>query len=164
MGALSGLVFGAVMSLLFIPLLYLAGELKAGICLSLGCAVTFGGALGWFSLVASRRLRSKIPMRAGESLIHQGPANHFVDKEAVGGWLYLTNQRLLFASHGANFFVHKWEAPLSTIEGVRTCATLKVIPNGIVVSTTDGERRFAVDGRALWKNQIDTTLCIPLRD
>ena len=162
MGTLSGLLFGAGMGLLFIPLLYLAGDVKDGIGLSLGCGVAFGGAMGWFSLIASRRLRSKIPLRGGESLIHQGPANHFVGKEAVGGWLYLTNQRLLFASHGANFFVHEWEAPLSAIEGVSICVTLKIIPNGIVVSTTDGERRFAVDGRVRWKNQIDTSRCVAL--
>ncbi len=87
-------------------------------------------------------------------MLHQGPANHLVGKEAVGGWLYLTDQRLVFVSHGVNAFAHAWEAPLHAVLAAARCVTRGLLPNGIRVEATEGARRFVVSRRSVWETLI----------
>jgi hypothetical protein len=61
-------------------------------------------------------LRPRIQLADGETLIHQGPANVFIIARAGGGWLFLANARLVFASHSLNLFDHSWEASLGDID------------------------------------------------
>jgi hypothetical protein len=73
----------------------------------------------------------------------------------VGGWLYLTDQRLVFLSHGFNIQEHKLSIPLEEIVEARPCATARIIPNGLRIVTTEGEERFVVEGRRSWADEIE---------
>ena len=103
---LAGVAFGVGMSVLFVPLFYLAGQIQNGINLSAVTGALFGLAIGWFSYSTEKKFRTRgVHLHPGETLVHQGPANHFVGRESVGGWLCITNQRLFFESHKLNNFL-----------------------------------------------------------
>ena len=158
MGLLAATVFAVAMALLIVPVMYFLQELEIGIYLSVGAGFVFGLTMAWISYRAAQHFDSRIELFTGETLLHQGPANHYVDNEAVGGWVYLTNKRILFVSHNLNYFIHNWEAPLSEVVGVSLCKTMKVIPNGLVLHTTQGDRTYVVEKRKRWQREINKAL------
>jgi hypothetical protein len=96
-----------------------------------------------------------IQLVEGEVIIKEGPANHFKGAEAVGGKLYLTNQRLFFKSHTVNVHVHEESYRLEDITSVRLRNTLGIVPNGMAVLLKDGrEEKFVVYGRKDWMEKI----------
>ena len=91
------------------------------------------------------------PLGIGELPVHSGPANHWRGVESVGGWLYLTNQRLLFTPHAVGFQTRPSDIALSDIASVEASASLWIIPNQMVVVTRSGAReKFVVQGREQW--------------
>jgi hypothetical protein len=72
----------------------------------------------------------------------------------VGGWLYLTDKRLLFRPHGFNVQRHELSIPLADVADVQTCSTAWVIPNGLHLVTSKVDERFVVEGRRDWVEQI----------
>lgn len=99
------------------------------------------------------------PLEIGELPIHSGPANHWRGLESVGGWLYLTNQRLLFTPHAVGFQTAPWSVPLFDVASVEAGASLWVIPNQIVVVTRAGKReKFVVQSREQWVGMIQAHL------
>lgn len=155
----AGAGFGVAMSVLLVPVYYLLGQVKTGVLISAAAGVLFALLIGGFCYVAERRFRAcKVIFHPGEYLVHQGPANHFVGHESVGGWLRLTNQRLFFQSHTLNHFVHGWDAPLQQVTGIKLCLTLLVVPNGIRVATSQGIRQFVVSHRKEWQQKIEHAL------
>jgi hypothetical protein len=155
----AGLAFGLAMGVFLVPAFFLVGQFIVGVYASVAAGVLFALGMGWFAYSAEEAFRSyRVALNPGETLIHEGPANHFVGKEAAGGWLRLTNQRLFFDSHGMNYFVHGWDAPLAEVLGVSLCLTYKLVPNGIRVSTSQGTRQFVVANRRHWKQCIENAL------
>jgi len=117
--------------------------------------VIFGPLFAWMMISFSHSAwvkRSATPtFEPGERVVREGPANHFRRLEAVGGWLYLTNQRLVFKSHRLNIQRHQLSLPLDRIATARPSMTAWVIPNGLQVLTKDGRgERFVVEGRGEW--------------
>ena len=55
------------------------------------------------------------PVFVGETMLRNGPANHFVGVEGVGGWLYLTSGRLYFRSHSLNIQNHECSLMLDDV-------------------------------------------------
>lgn len=97
----------------------------------------------------------EIQLAVGETIIKEGPANHFKGAESVGGKLYLTNQRLFFKSHTLNLQVHEESYPLDQIVSTRRRNTLGIVPNGLAVHLKDGrEEKFVVWGRGDWMKKI----------
>jgi hypothetical protein len=95
-------------------------------------------------------------MQAVEGTIYEGPANHFMGIESVGGKLYLTAETLIFISHSINIQVHQMSIPLRDIVDVRAVNTLGVVPNGLHVDTIAGTtERFVVYKRKLWISEIN---------
>ncbi len=95
----------------------------------------------------------------GELPIHSGPANHWRGLESVGGWLHLTNQRLLFTPHAVGFQTAPSSIPLFDIASVEPSASMWIIPNQIVVVTRSGAReKFVVQAREQWVGMIRTHL------
>ena len=100
----------------------------------------------------------------GEVFVKEGAATMQRGIEGVGGWLYLTNQRLVFESHRFNIQTGVTQIYLGTISQVRPCWSrflmIPVVPNSIAVSTTEGtEHRFMVYGRRTWTEEIEKTRC-----
>ncbi len=95
----------------------------------------------------------KTPLAANETLVKEGMANLFKGVEAVGGKLYLTDQRLVFESHAFNVQTGATAIPLETISRVEKTWTkllglIPLIPNSIVVSNDAGEDfKFVLNGK-----------------
>jgi hypothetical protein len=120
----------------------------------LAAGLLFGLLLAAFAAWQGSRFTLETPSLEGEDLLKQGPANHFRGWEGVGGWLYLTDKRLLYRSHRFNVQNHELSMPLGEVVEVQTCLTAWVIPNGLRVVTTQGTERFVVEGRRSWLEEI----------
>jgi GRAM domain len=102
----------------------------------------------------------KIDLRPNEKLIREGGANLQRGIEAVGGKLFLTDQRLFFQSHSINVQTGATEIPLSDIRGTELCWTkflgvIPLFPNTLAVHTVSGvEYRFVLYGRKEWATAI----------
>lgn len=84
--------------------------------------------------------------RNNEELIFESPANHFRNKEAIGGLLSFTNQRIVFKSHDVNIQNHTWEIQTSDITKVSERKTWGIIPNGLLIETNKNRtEKFVVD-------------------
>jgi len=103
----------------------------------------------------------KTEFLSGEKPVKDGAANLQRGIETVGGWLYLTNQRLIFEAHAFNVQSGRTIIPLASITGARTCWTkflnlIPLFPNSIAVATKEGtEYRFVTFGRQAWIDAID---------
>ena len=102
----------------------------------------------------------KTPALANETPIKDGAANLQRGIETVGGWLYLTNQRLVFEAHAFNVQTGATIIPLARISGTRLCWTkflnlIPLFPNSMAVSTEDREYRFVLFGRQKWLDAIE---------
>ena len=146
----AGVPFGLLMGLFF-ALRYGSAFGCAG---GLAGGVLFGLTMGSFVAWQSSRFSRQAPALEGERIRHQGPANHFRGWEGVGGWLYLTDKRLLFQSHGFNVQRHELSMPLTEVADVQACSTAWVIPNGLRIVTEKSAERFVVEGRRDWVEQI----------
>lgn len=95
----------------------------------------------------------------GEQGLCEGPANLFRGIVAVGGWLWLTNQRLAFRPHKVNVRAEVKSWPLGSIQGAMPVSTFLIIPNGLKVDLTDGTSlQFVVYERKLWAQEIEKAL------
>jgi hypothetical protein len=88
-------------------------------------------------------------MAKEETLLKQGAANRAVKFGNVGGWLYLTETRLVFIKLGLRA-QEPVSIPLSQIVGVEPCLTLFIIPNSLRIRTKDAEERFVLSDRQGW--------------
>ena len=146
----TGVPFGLFMGLF----LSFKNGISLGIGLGLASGLSFGLLLAAFATWQGSRFERKAPSLDGEQLLKQGPANHFRGWEGVGGWLYLTNKRLLFLSHSVNIQNHALSMPLTEIEEIQTCSTAWIIPNGLRIVTAQGVERFVVEGRRRWLEEV----------
>ena len=146
----AGVPFGLLMGLFFA---FRYGS-SFGLASGLACSVLFGLTIASFAAWQSSRFSRQAPALEGERIRKQGPANHFRGWEGVGGWLYLTDKRLLFRSHGFNVQRHELSMPLAEVADVQACSTAWVIPNGLRLVTEKGAERFVVEGRRDWVDQI----------
>ncbi len=126
--------------------------------------VLFGVMMGAFVSYQKKKFEMERPSFAGEDLVKEGGANHFRNIEAVGGWIYLTDKRLLFRSHSINVQRHELSIPLQKISEAKPCMTFGIIPNGLQIRTIDGDReKFVVEDRKEWARQIlETKQRIPV--
>ena len=89
-------------------------------------------------------------------IIKKGSANHWLNGEAVGGWLQLDAQQLHFTSHCINFQPHKSTISLADISHVEFYRTLGIAPNGLRICLRDGQcQEFVVNNRSQWKQLVD---------
>lgn len=146
-GVYSGLAFGIFMGVFAVFTSGPAGAVLAGLV----SGVLFGLMMAVFLSIMTRKMAGKLPLLPGEEIVKEGPANHFVRGESVGGWLTVTTQRLQFTSHKINVQVHNLSLSLNEIAGAETVATAGIIPNGLLIQTASGQKeRFVVNGRAAW--------------
>jgi len=96
-----------------------------------------------------------IELRNNETLIKQGAANHWQGWEAVGGRLFLTDQRLVFKSHSFNVQRHETSIELEEVAFVKPRNNFLLVPNGMSIFLRKGqEERFVIWSRKDWINKI----------
>lgn len=96
-----------------------------------------------------------IELRNNENLIKQGAANHWQGWEAVGGRLFLTDQRLVFKSHSFNVQRHETSIELEDVAFAKPRNNFLLVPNGMSIFLRNGhEERFVIWGRKDWINKI----------
>ena len=146
-GILAGVVFGISRGF--------SNGVVFGLVSALILGLPFGLAMAGFMAMQRRRFARIRPDFTGEQLLHDGPANHFLNGEGVGGWLFLTKERLLFRSHRFNFQQHQLSIPLEDIAEVQPVRTAKIFPNGLRVVTHSGrDDRFVVEANQTWCSEI----------
>jgi hypothetical protein len=153
-GLCMGVFFGAMLQLVHpLPLAHPTGMLT-GLAVGLASGLLFGLLLAGFVESQRASFMQEDPCANGERLLKQGAANHFRGAEAVGGWLALTDRRLLFRSHGFNIQTHRLSIPLRELVAVEACTTCWIIPNGLRVVTAEGIDQFVVEERRNWVQEI----------
>ena len=151
---LTGLPFGLFMGI-FWSFLH---EWKPAVVMGGVAGILFGVSMGAFVNYQKKKFQMEAPSLPGEDIVKQGGANHFKNYEAVGGWIYLTDQRLLFRSHSMNVQRHELSIPLENIIEVSPSRTFGIIPNGLEIKTIDGKtEKFVVEDRKDWAKRIQET-------
>lgn len=103
----------------------------------------------------------KTLLEEGEQLVRRGGANLQRGRETVGGFLYLTNRRLVFEAHKFNFQRQSTQIALADIERVVPCWTkflgvLPLLPNSLSIQTKSGVYDIVLFGRAAWRTAIES--------
>lgn len=120
----------------------------------------FGIGISTFVQIQKKKfVKIKADVTNGKTVIMDGGANHFKGTEAVGGWLYLTSEDIIFKSHGLNIQTHRTVIPLDQIIDVKAVSMLGFIPNGLQIITKSGtNEKFVVNNRKTWVNKINGAL------
>ncbi len=149
----TGLAFGVSMGLFF-ALRF--GSATAGILGGVFSGVFFGITIAAFAEVQAKRMKVKPGGEfEGEPVLHQGPANHFLNREGRGGWLTLTPTKLAFRSHGKNIQNDPVDINLADITEAHASRTIGIIPNGLRVRLESRKTEtFVVHGREVWADAI----------
>lgn len=140
----TGVPFGIVMGL------YFATQGSAGAALISGAvaAVPFGCVMAGFLEWQHKRSATLIARYESEGVFHHGPANHMAST-AIGGWLVLTKEHLVFEPHKLNIGGKRLELATGDIAGARPGDG--VLPNKIAIVTRSGQTlQFVVRDRAAW--------------
>lgn len=108
-------------------------------------------------LVGKRIDTIKPTLLADEVLEREIFANLFRGLEGVGGKIFLTNSRLIFKSHSLNIQKGQTNIDYKNIVSVTKRKTMKLIDNGIKVTTKEGKVYcFVVNNRDIeLKNILD---------
>jgi hypothetical protein len=111
----------------------------------------------------SRFYKQNLPI-GDERLLKESPANLCRGWQRVGGWLYLTDQRLLYRPQRFSFRKQQttqfnidkdeFSIPLAEIEDVGAFAVGGIVPTGLQVTTSMGVRKFVISDRGAWVEAI----------
>lgn len=147
----AGLPFGV-----FIGIFYgIKYGLQFGFLGGLASGIMFGVAIASFVAYQSSKFTKDRPLLADETLIKEGGANHFLNGEAVGGWIYLTDKRLYFVSHSTNIQNHEMSILPSEIVKAEKANTFGIIPNQLRLTLQNGQvEKFVVNGASEWVSVI----------
>lgn len=110
----------------------------------------------------------KTMLEASEQVVKQGGANLQQGLETVGGFLYLTNRRLVFEAHNLNFQRQRTQIALPDIEHVVPCWTkllgfLPLLPNSLSIQTSSDVFNIVLFGRAAWRAAIESEMRVNAR-
>jgi hypothetical protein len=161
----AGLRFGIVMTVFFILLNLLTndnhtfkeilGSVASGIIAGLISGFLFGWIMGLFIKSKFVKETTKIETGHDEKILFQTPANHFKGIEAVGGKLYLTNDRLIFKSHKLNIQNHQLSITLAAINTFERYKILGVVNNGLsIITNHNTTEKFVVEQVEEWVKQL----------
>ena len=152
---LSAVLYGIPMGLLFA---IMSGQWAVGLLIGIIGGAVFGATFTLLIRAFANRQASKFranpPDFGAECVLLEGPANHFKGIESVGGYLWLTDGRLHFASHSKNIQNHTWTTKLCDIRDVTSTKTLGLIDNGLQITTAEGTERFVVNKNNSWAEMI----------
>jgi hypothetical protein len=150
-----GVPFGFLWSLLMS-----LGGMSAPAWSSVGIGVAGGLAFGAVVTALMRHPRAllgeaALALAEDEVVLRDGPANHKRGSEMAGGWLWLTDRRVVFRAHALNLQSGSVEIPLPEVTGARTHSLLGFVPTGLRVLRRDhADDIFAVSARGAWVDAI----------
>ena len=160
----SGLSFGFGMTIFFIlQNLFQADAITGKVVLKAVVAGLVGGLVAGllFGLILKYFFKSKfvqkgmdLALQPDESILFETDANHFKGIEAVGGRLYLTNQRLVFVSHQINVQKHLWAVLPASVQKAERYRPMLLSNNGIRITTADGVEKFVVEQPQEWLQRL----------
>ena len=163
-----GLYFGIGITFIFLlkdSIAWLTGkasssEIIKSIVASIIAGLFSGFVVGWLTdKLLTNRIFTTSPafdLNSGEAIHFQTTANHFKGIEAVGGFLCLTDKRLLFKSHNLNIQKHELSISLSDIVSVDKYKTFGLMNNGFTVNLGDHKtEKFVVKKAKQWIENID---------
>ncbi len=142
-----GLVYGVLMGLF-------SGNITTGII----SGILFGVFLTVFMAIFSKHLEKKSEHLRAEiskvrKIICEGPANHKKGVNAIGGWLFLSEDAIEFYPHKMNIGGQNIPILIDDISNVETKL------NRIKIHTKTNETfTFVVTKAKLWKQSITETL------
>jgi hypothetical protein len=102
----------------------------------------------------------KTRLRRDEEVIRDAAANLQRGIETVGGWLYLTTERLIFEAHAFNIQSGASVIPLRVVgkmwkSWTKFLGLIPVFPNTLAVATAKGKTfRFVIGSRDAWISAI----------
>jgi hypothetical protein len=147
----AGLPFGVIMTLFFV----LSSDWVSGLITGLVSGCLFGAIMAGFVAFKAQKFTADRPLEPDEKLLKEGPANHSVGGEAVGGWIYLTDRRFYFRPHGANVQNHEYIVPVSELAEAEKGNSFKIIPNRLTIQLKNGEvENFVVKNVGSWVEAI----------
>lgn len=86
--------------------------------INISSGLVFSIAVYLFS--TSKKIKKQVKLENVEEteIIYSDGANHFLNREGVGGWLYLLSNKLVFKSHKFNLQNHTLEIPIDKIHKI----------------------------------------------
>lgn len=161
MAILSGIVFAGTLACMDY---IIKGEL-ASIYKYTFQGIFFGLVMAFGLPLFTRKFGNKYASKPGKDIVPQlnqdenidiqGPANIFRGMEAVGGKLFLTNQKIIFKSHKINIQRGQTDIKYSDIAKIEKRKTAKWLDNGIRISIHDDKKYdFVVNERDLWYDKL----------
>lgn len=167
-GLKSGLYFGIIMGLFFalacgLILCTIQGingfllGVSIGLVGGIIAGVLFGFCISIFTKVQMRKFEPlRRQMAKQQRIVIEGGANHYLNKEGVGGWLFITPELLFFKSHNVNIQSHELSIPISIIKSVIPCKLLTFSKTGLRIEKTDGTlEMFVVNNPNEWASRIN---------
>jgi hypothetical protein len=115
----------------------------------------------WFmKKLLGKRIDNIIPeLLKNEKVEEEIGASLFRGIEGVGGKIFFTNQRLIFKSHSLNIQKGQTNIDFSEIKNIEKRKTIKIVDNGIKVTTKEGkEYCFVVSDRDIQIQKIKNKL------
>ena len=124
------------------------GSLRKGMLFGIVGGMVFAVGIVLFQgILASRKDKLRERYGIAGMVLRDGAANHMVGKEAVGGWIFLMEDRFCFVSHAFNVTTGAWTVPYSAIADVTKGKMLR----SIAVHTKGGNtEEFVVDNCSDW--------------
>ncbi|MCE7053521.1 GRAM domain-containing protein [Algoriphagus sp. AGSA1] len=98
-------------------------------------------------------------LEPGEIIETEESANLFRGAEAVGGKLFLTNERVIFKSHKFNINTGQSDISYNLISEVSPRKTGMLVGNGLRLTLVDGrEYDFVISNRETWMEKFQEKL------
>ncbi|HTL32037.1 MAG TPA: hypothetical protein VL326_02865 [Kofleriaceae bacterium] len=138
--ALAGIPFGLAMGVVN----GLRQGWKSGLGSGIAAGILFGFLLAFFLKRQAQRFEQLRPKYEPEGIVLDAPAN----LGGVGGWLFLTKQRLVFEPHKLNLGGKRTDVKLGDIQEVRPGAGKLVRRFEVVVP--GATHSFLVENRDQW--------------
>lgn len=155
----SALLAGLMFAVLFGALIAILLDWRVAVIFGTVSGALFGGGMLLFLRSGWVKAQTEVQHMDGKVLLHAGKANHLLNREMVGGKLYLFEDKLHFKSHAFNLQSHSMEWPLGSIYTVELFNMAGFIPTGLLVTTHAGTReKFVVNGRKFWKQKIEEAI------
>lgn len=162
----AGVNFGIAMAVFFIlQNLFTADHLTTKEIVGSIISGLIGGASGGLLFGCLMRLTAKaytkginLVLHENETILFKTQANHFKAIEAVGGILYLTDQRVVFKSHKFNIQKHTLSINLDEIASVDKYKVFGFSNNGLLIKTKNGlKEKFTVLQPEEWLQQVENS-------
>ncbi len=120
--------------------------------------------INFFNLVFSGKIKKKFievkdDIEKNSNIVYYSEARHYKKNLAINGWLFLTNEDLIFVSNQFNFhYNHIKQIALKNVIEALPSDKGKLSTNGLVVTSQRYHvDNYIVENRQEWIKQITTT-------